>query len=232
MLGSDDLRNVSIIIPIYNGEKYLENLKKSISSQSYEGKIEVIMPISPSQDKSLEVAQNLFDIVYEVENFNHGKTRHEAALRANHEVLVFMTQDVTPYDEHWLKNLVCGLNDDIVATYSKQIAYNNASPLERLVRDFNYPDESRCCNQTTVAMWGRKNIFYSDAASATLRDFYFDVDGYNFNCNTNEDVIYATKVINNEKLSCIIAEVKCYIAMILKFVIYGRGIIVLESLKV
>lgn len=193
------MRSVSIIIPIYNGEKYLANLKKCIETQVYDGKIEVIIPVSSSKDNSLEVAQNLFDIVYEVENFNHGRTRHEAALKANHEVLVFMTQDVTPYDEQWLKNLVCGLSKDVVASYSRQIAYEDASPLERLVRVFNYPDKDRLCNKESKDIWKRKTIFYSDAASATDRDFYFMVDGYNFDCNTNEDVVYASKVINTGK---------------------------------
>ena len=76
------MKNVSIIIPVYNGERYLKPLHENIKKQKFNGDIEVIVPVSPSRDKSLEVATQLFDVAYTVEDFNHGKTRHEAALKA------------------------------------------------------------------------------------------------------------------------------------------------------
>ena len=110
-----------------------------------------------------------------------------------------MTQDVTPYDENTVERCVNGLEGDVVATFSRQIAYKNSSSLERIIRSFNYPEKSRICNLKTKQQWQRKNIFYSDASSSTIKEYFLAIGGYDFNCNTNEDVIYASKVIDSGK---------------------------------
>lgn len=197
--GGKNLKSVSIILPVCNGEKYLKNLKYSIIQQNYKGNIEFIVPVSKSDDNSYKVAKSLFDNCYEVQRFNHGRTRHEAALKAKGEILVFITQDIIPVNEYWLQSLVDGLDEDVVATYSRQIPYPFANPIEKLMREFNYPSYDRLCNYKTKDKWGRKNIYYSDSASATLKQVYLELDGYNFDCLTNEDVIYVNKVLEEKK---------------------------------
>lgn len=193
---------ISIIIPIYNGEQYIENLVRKIRNQHMDNfTLEIIAPVSNSMDKSYELAKEYCDLAYIVSNFNHAKTRHEAALKSNGDVLVFITQDILPYNEKWLSELVSPLLDksnNIVATYSRQVAYPDANYTEKLIREFNYPEYDRLCNSTTIEKWGRKNIFYSDSASATLREYFFDLGGYDFAVGTNEDVIYALNVIESD----------------------------------
>ena len=195
------MKKVSIILPVYNGEKYLENLISRIRNQKLDYGIEIIAPVSKSNDRSYEISKKLCEVAYQVKNFNHAKTRHEAALLASGEILVFITQDIMPYDDYWLENLIkpLSVDDSIVASYSRQIAYPNATETEKLMRKFNYPDYDRLCNLKTKEKWGRKNIYYSDASSATIKEVFFELGGYNFEVGTNEDVIYALKVINEGK---------------------------------
>lgn len=192
---------ISIIVPIYNGEKYIEKLVKSIRNQKIDYHLEIVSPVSKSNDNSLEMAMKLCDIAYEVTVFNHALTRHEAAEKSTGDILVFITQDILPFNDQWLASLIEPLvsENDIVATYSRQVAYPNASTRERLIREFNYPTYDRLCNLETKEKWGRKNIYYSDAASATKRKDFFELGGYNFAVGTNEDVIYAMNVINSGK---------------------------------
>lgn len=49
---------VSIIIPVYNGEKYVEKCVKSIQANTYPN-LEIIMINDGSTDNSLEVCQRL-----------------------------------------------------------------------------------------------------------------------------------------------------------------------------
>lgn len=195
------MKRVSIILPVYNGEAYLEKLINEIRNQKTNHEIEIIAAVSKSDDNSFELAKSICDIVYHVNSFNHALTRHEAALKSTGEILVFITQDVIPYNSDWLNNLISPLieSNNIVATYSRQIAYPHASFREKLIRKFNYPNYNRLCNSTTKSKWGRKNIFYSDTSSATLREEFLNLNGYNFKANTNEDVLYALKVINSGK---------------------------------
>jgi len=52
-------REISVILPVLNEEKYLEDAVKAILAQQYDGKLEVILAIGPSHDKALEIAQRL-----------------------------------------------------------------------------------------------------------------------------------------------------------------------------
>ncbi len=52
-------REISVILPVLNEEKYLADAINAILAQQYDGKIEVILAIGPSQDKTLEIAQQL-----------------------------------------------------------------------------------------------------------------------------------------------------------------------------
>lgn len=55
--------NVSIIIPTYNEEDYIENLLKSIKRQDYNDDIEVIVADAFSSDKTVEIAKQYDCIV-------------------------------------------------------------------------------------------------------------------------------------------------------------------------
>lgn len=191
------MEKISIIVPIYNGEKYLEKLVSKIREQEINKKIELIALVTKSKDNSLKKAKELFDIVLEIEKFNHAKTRHEGALKSSGDILVFITQDILPYDNQWLKNLIEPLNDKIIASFSRQIAYKEHSDIEKIIREFNYPNKDRICNKEMKEKNGRKNIFYSDASSAIIREKFFELDGYNFEVPTSEDVYLANKIIEN-----------------------------------
>ena len=190
-------KKISIITPIYNGEKYIEKLIKRIREQDINYDLELIALVTSSRDNSLEEAKKYFDQVIEIKNFNHGKTRHVGTLKSKGDILVFITQDILPYDNEWLKNLIKPLNNNIIASFSRHIAYAEHSEIEKIIRKFNYPDKDRICNKETKEKNGRKNIFYSDASSAILRDKYFELGGYNFEVLTSEDVYLANKIVEN-----------------------------------
>jgi glycosyltransferase involved in cell wall biosynthesis len=50
---------VSVILPILNEENYLEGSVRSILSQDYLGKFEVVLAVAPSKDKTREIAENI-----------------------------------------------------------------------------------------------------------------------------------------------------------------------------
>ena len=50
---------VSIILPVLNEERYLEATVAAITSQDYEGELEIILALGPSRDRTNEVAARL-----------------------------------------------------------------------------------------------------------------------------------------------------------------------------
>ena len=51
--------SISVILPVLNEEAHLEDAVHSILSQDYQGKIEVILAVGPSHDRTLEIAQSI-----------------------------------------------------------------------------------------------------------------------------------------------------------------------------
>ena len=51
--------SISVILPVLNEEAHLEDAVHSILSQDYQGKIEVILAVGPSHDRTLEIAHSI-----------------------------------------------------------------------------------------------------------------------------------------------------------------------------
>ena len=52
-------REISVILPVLNEQKYLEDSVNSILSQNFSGAIEVILAVGPSQDETMKIAQSI-----------------------------------------------------------------------------------------------------------------------------------------------------------------------------
>jgi glycosyltransferase involved in cell wall biosynthesis len=51
--------SISVILPVLNEETHLEEAVHSILSQDYQGKLQVILAVGPSRDRTLEIAQSI-----------------------------------------------------------------------------------------------------------------------------------------------------------------------------
>ncbi|QLL23301.1 glycosyltransferase family 2 protein [Actinobacteria bacterium IMCC25003] len=58
LIGSP-LPAISVILPVLNEEAHLQSAVHSILSQDYQGSIEVILAIGPSEDRTLEIAEEM-----------------------------------------------------------------------------------------------------------------------------------------------------------------------------
>lgn len=126
---------VSILIPTKNGERYLDELLSAIAAQQGDGQsLEVIAVDSGSRDRTLAILlrHNVRIVQIPPEEFGHGKTRNLLAQQARGEFLVFLTQDATPANAHWLHNLLAPLRNDpnIVGAYSRHEPRPQCHPME------------------------------------------------------------------------------------------------------
>jgi rhamnosyltransferase len=131
-------------------------------------------------------------------DFNHGKTRNQAAQLASSEVLVFLTQDALPQDGYWLGALTDSLTQAseaaIAGAFARQIAPDNLPAKERFARAFNYPDTPRVKRWSDVNQLGIKTFFFSNVASAFQRDAFEEVGGFP-DTILNEDMLIAAKLL-------------------------------------
>ena len=107
---SVDLPLVSIIIPVYNGEKYLKELMMSLQKLSYRN-IEIITVDNKSIDNSLELLHSLnaqiipLKIVHNERNEGYCGGCNRGIENSRGEFLLFLSQDRL-IESDWLNKIV------------------------------------------------------------------------------------------------------------------------------
>lgn len=191
--------NISIICPIYNGEKYIEGLNENLILQKDVDIVEIKYILTKSKDNSEKVLKGIradYEII-EPSEFSHSLTREKAAFNSRGDIIVFITQDIIIKSDMWLYNLTNSIENGVCeASFSKQICTEKT--IERYTRMNNYPDESRIVSKKDIDKLGIITYFYSDASSAIRKDIFVKLNGYDGkNLLTNEDMYIAYKLINN-----------------------------------
>ena len=130
------------------------------------------------------------------EEFNHGASRHMAAMRSQADILVFMTQDAMPADKYLLKELTAPIMEKkAVVSYARQLPREHATLLESYTRNFNYPPESMIKSKNDLGRLGIKTYFCSNVCAAYDHRVYDEMGGFPRPVILNEDMIMAANVI-------------------------------------
>ncbi len=141
---------VSVIIPVYNEEKVIEDCLQSLSRQTYPD-MEIIVVDDGSRDNSKLKIKNV-----KLLQQNHkgpGEARNLGAKQAQGEILVFVDADMT-FDPNFIKCLIKPIKDgQTIGTFSKEEYVlnkdnvwskcwniNKGLPLDRM-HGSNYPDK-------------------------------------------------------------------------------------------
>lgn len=207
-----DRTNISVIIPTLNAEKELPALLEGLSAQTARPD-EVIVIDSESGDRTVSIAEAAGARVMTVarKDFDHGKTRDTALQASSGEIVVFLTQDAVPADETFLENLIRPLGEEKVAVATgRQLPKTDATPMEKLVRAFNYPAESHIRSEEDVPRMGIKAFFCSDVCAAYSREIYQALGGFDHPLKTNEDMFYAAKAIRGGYRVAYAADAKVF----------------------
>jgi GT2 family glycosyltransferase len=110
--------SVTIIIPTYNGEKYLASCLQSLNKQFYSD-FEILIVDNCSKDKTINIARRYkTKIIIETENMGFTGACNTGIKCGDSDYLVFLNQD-TIVHEHWLAELVnCAesLDADVVTS--------------------------------------------------------------------------------------------------------------------
>lgn len=195
-MGGEGMK-VSVIVPTKNGGKYLGQLFKTLREQTFRP-VQILVVDSSSQDNTIKIC-NAFrvDLIQiEPKTFDHGGTRNLAASRAVGDILVFMTQDTFFKDSRGLGNLLRPLEDPkIAASYGRQMPREDANPIERFARSFNYPSREMIKSNDDLPQLGIKTFFFSNACSAIKKEAFKEVGGFPERTIMNEDMFLAAKLL-------------------------------------
>ena len=108
-----------------------------------------------------------------------------------------MTDDCIPYDCDLIKNMVEGFNNNVAIVTARQIPKNDSKYIEKLVREFNYPDKYIIKNKNTEKEYGIKNYFCSNVCTMYDKSIFNKLGKFEENIPLNEDMLYAYKALKN-----------------------------------
>jgi len=209
------MNKVDVIIPVYKPDEKFLRLLSMLSKQT--------MPIGHiiiyNTEESLFQAfydsnqlekkyDNLKIFHHTKEEFDHGGTRNKGVKESDAEVFVMMTMDAVPKDEFLIERLYRGLcaKEKIAVSYARQLADSDCREVERFIRCFNYPKESKVKDQRDTKELGIKTYFCSNVCAAYKRKIFDDLGGFVSHTIFNEDMIYAGGAVQNGYAISYVAE--------------------------
>lgn len=203
--------NIGLVIPTLNAGASFELLLKKIEQQN-EKIVEKIIIDSGSTDDTVKIGKKYNYRIIEIKEFNHGNSRRIAVENLfKSDVVVFITQDIEIYNEESISKLVSSLKDhSIAATYGRQLPKNNANPIAKHIRLFNYPENSEVKKYQDKDYQGIKTAFLSNSFSAYNVKYLRNVGCFPENVIIGEDMYVAAKLLKNGYKIYYNAEAKVY----------------------
>ncbi len=185
-----------MIIPVYKPDEKYHRLIAMLAKQTVPVHRILVMNTEEKYYPQDVTAENLVVTHIGKEEFDHGGTRSAGVDLSDAEIVLFMTQDAVPADEHLVENILKGFSgENVAAVYGRQLPNMDCSIIERYTRSFNYPKESFVKSKADLERLGIKTYFCSNVCAAYRRDVYEKLGGFPTRTIFNEDMIFAAKVI-------------------------------------
>lgn len=198
-LGLDtQLARVGVVVPTYNAEEYWSDFRERLDEQGLSpDQVVIIDSSSHDQTRALARYAGYKVICIPEQEFNHGATRRAACDYIPWaERIVFMTQDAVLASESSLYNLCRALDDPSVgAAYGRQLPREDADPIERHARLFNYPRVSRTNTFASSKEFGFKAAFFSNSFAVYRRSALEEVGSFPSNVIVSEEVTVAARML-------------------------------------
>lgn len=198
---------VDVVIPTYKPDEKFLKLIERLEKQTIKPNKIIIMNTEEKYLSNLLYGTTFREKYTNTEirnisswEFNHGKTRNEGAKRSDAGILIFMTQDAIPENEHLIEELIRPMIDpDVAVTYARQLPTEDCALIERFGRGFNYPDQDMIKQSTDLKKLGIKTYFCSNVCAAYKRNVFDELEGFPRFVIFNEDMVFASKVIKAGK---------------------------------
>jgi rhamnosyltransferase len=204
---------IAVIIPTYNASKYLSKLFKILRQQTVNIN-EIIIIDSSSTDNTVDIAKTYGAeiVIISKDEFDHGGTRTKAGKISKGDILIYLTQDALPYDEHTIENIVKPFQNDekIGAAFGRQLPYPDATPFAKHLRLFNYPDKSYLRSIEDKEKYGLKACFCSNSFAAYRRAALEEIEWFKDNLIFGEDACAGAKLLLAGYKIAYMAEAKVY----------------------
>ena len=121
-----ETRKIDVIIPTYHPDEKLEKCLRMLKRQTVQP--QRILLINTEEEffhsKVFSTLKQGEIIHITKPEFDHGGTRNQAAAMCDGEIMILLTQDAIPADEHLIENLIKPFEDEEVCAAYRKSEYN------------------------------------------------------------------------------------------------------------
>ena len=182
---------ISIIVPVYNGEKALEKCITSLLNQNYPSeRREIIIVDNNSKDNSKGIIQK-FPVQYMLEDKiqGPGAARNTGAKIAKGEIIAFLDADQVA-DKNWLTNLIQGWENPAFGAFGGSNVYLEDNQLSLNINPPNTENKESSGSET----------FQLGGGNAAYRsDLFRSLNGFDTRLFNREDFDLAWRLVNIKK---------------------------------
>lgn len=196
-----DRAKVDVVIPVYKPESQLLELLNAILKQTYSVNRVILINTEKDyfdEDKYL-IASNIEVHHICKSEFDHGATRNFGMTLSKADYVLMMTMDAIPYDDLLVEKLLKAFDNEQIrvgVAYARQLPSDDCKMAEKYSRLFNYPCDSYVKTRRDLDSLGIKTYFCSDVCAMYKKSIYYRLGGFPKKIIFNEDMVYASKVIN------------------------------------
>lgn len=212
---------VSVIVPVFNEEKYLDACLSSLFDQTYP-RFEIIVVDDGSDDASTQIAKNYPVRILTQKHSGPGSARNKGAQNAKGEILIFSDADMK-YDKNYMTKLIepivakrtigTFVKDELVANYdniwSRCWSTNSGLPINRRL-PIDYP-ETESGFRAILKKYFQKsggfdtNVGYTDDGSLSRKLQLRAVNApgaisYHYNPSTLSEVFYSARWVGRAEI--------------------------------
>lgn len=203
-------KTIDVIIPAYRpGREFQELLGRLLCQSVLPEHIFILQTLEEGEAMMKPQDERIQVFPVAKREFDHGRTRAYGVSLSKADYVLLMTQDAMPADRELLSCLLKGFETEGVGiVYGRQLARKDADITEKLTRLHNYPAQSRMQTAADLTVFGIKTYFCSDVCAMYDREVYEALGGFSYPTIFNEDMIMASKMIQNAHTVYYAAEAK------------------------
>jgi rhamnosyltransferase len=128
---------ISVVIRVRNAAKDLDRCLKGLKRQTLpDGReLEIVVVDNDSHDDTRAVAERHGAAIVSISQaeFSWGRALNRGIAQAGGAIVLLLSSDATPADEHWLRHMIEPfVEPDVAIVYGRQVPYPNAPVDERM----------------------------------------------------------------------------------------------------
>lgn len=218
-MSEEKIWKTDVLVPVYEPDEKLKDLIHMLNRQTKKPDKIVLMVTVPDGVSRKDMEDGISYWIGESEitlechylskkEFDHGGTRNKGMGFCDGDIVICMTQDSIPEDDHMVEKLITPFFGDflnasggrmgeyeIIVSYGRQMPERDCRPAESYTRSFNYPSESRIKTKEDIPLLGIKTFFASNVCAAYRKDLFLKQGGFPERTIFNEDMIFAGRAV-------------------------------------